>query len=66
MDLLIASTCLYYNLALLTDNRRHYEMVEGLKIVSLSWAKSRRTKTDGFFLGVETEAHPLLPTQPTS
>ena len=35
-DLLIASTCLYYNLPLLTNNRRHYEMVEGLKILSLS------------------------------
>ncbi len=35
-DLLIASTCLYYNLTLLTNNRRHYEMVEGLDIFSLS------------------------------
>ena len=35
-DLLIASTCLYYNLALLTDNRRHYEMVKGLNIFPLS------------------------------
>ena len=34
-DLLIASTCLYYNLVLLTNNRRHYEMVEGVKIISL-------------------------------
>ena len=35
-DLLIASTCLHYDLTLLTNNRRHYEMVEGLKILSLS------------------------------
>jgi tRNA(fMet)-specific endonuclease VapC len=34
IDLLIASTCLYYNLSLLTNNRRHYEMVEGLNILS--------------------------------
>ena len=31
----IASTCLHYNLALLSNNRRHYEMVEGLNILSL-------------------------------
>jgi len=35
-DLLIASTCLHYNLPLLTNNRKHYETVEGLKILSLS------------------------------
>jgi len=35
-DLLIASTCLHYNLTLLTNNRRHYEMVGGLNIFSLS------------------------------
>jgi len=34
-DLLIASTCLNYNLTLLTNNRKHFEMVEGLKILSL-------------------------------
>ncbi len=34
-DLLIASTTLHYDLTLLTNNRRHYEMVEGLKILSL-------------------------------
>ena len=34
-DLLIASTCLYYDLTILTNNRRHYEMAEGLKIISL-------------------------------
>jgi tRNA(fMet)-specific endonuclease VapC len=36
IDLLIASTCLYYNLPLLTNNRKHYETVEGLNILSLS------------------------------
>jgi hypothetical protein len=66
MDLLIASTCVYCDLALPTDKRRHYEMVEGLKTVDLSSAKSRRTKTAGFFLRVEIEAHTLFPTQPTS
>jgi len=34
-DLLIASTCLHHRLTLLTNNRRHYEMVDGLKILSL-------------------------------
>jgi predicted nucleic acid-binding protein len=34
-DLLIASTCLHHNLTLLTNNRKHYKMVEGLKILSL-------------------------------
>jgi len=32
-DLMIASTCLRHTLTLLTNNRRHYEMVEGLKII---------------------------------
>ena len=35
-DLLIASTCLYYNLTLLSNNLKHYEMVKGLNILSLS------------------------------
>jgi predicted nucleic acid-binding protein len=34
-DLFIASTCLHHNLTLLTNNRKHYRMVEGLKILSL-------------------------------
>jgi len=34
-DLLIASTCLRHNLILLTNNRRHYELVEGLEIISV-------------------------------
>jgi tRNA(fMet)-specific endonuclease VapC len=34
-DLLIASTCLRYNLTILTNNRRHYEIVEGLNMLSL-------------------------------
>ena len=33
-DLLIASTCLYYELTLLTNNVRHFERVEDLKILS--------------------------------
>jgi tRNA(fMet)-specific endonuclease VapC len=35
-DLMIACTCLYYGLTLLSNNRKHYEMVEGLRIFSLS------------------------------
>ncbi len=35
-DLLIASTCFYYNLTLLTNNQKHFEMVKGLNILSLS------------------------------
>ncbi len=35
-DLLIASTCLYHNLTMLTNNRKHYEMVQGLSIQSVS------------------------------
>ncbi len=34
-DLLIASTCLHHRLTLLTNNRKRYEMVDGLKILSL-------------------------------
>ena len=34
-DLLIAATCLCYNLTLLTNNIRHFKMVEGLNIVSI-------------------------------
>ncbi len=33
-DLLIASTCLCHGLTLCTNNRRHFEMVEGLRIIS--------------------------------
>lgn len=35
-DLLIASTCLRHGLTLCSNNRRHFEMVEGLQIVSWS------------------------------
>ena len=35
-DLLIAATALRHNLTLLTNNRRHFENVEGLRIESLS------------------------------
>ena len=34
-DLLIAFTCLCYRLTILTNNQRHYQMVEGLSIFSL-------------------------------
>ena len=34
-DLLIASTCLHHRLTLMTNNRRHYEVVNGLNILSL-------------------------------
>ena len=34
-DLLIASTSIHYDLTLLTNNRRHYEMVEGLNVRSV-------------------------------
>ena len=33
-DLLIASTSLRHNLTLCTNNRRHFDMVDGLQIVS--------------------------------
>jgi len=33
-DLLIASTCLHHHLALLTNNTRHFEMVQNSKIFS--------------------------------
>lgn len=35
-DLLIASTCLHYDLTLLSNNQKHYELVEGLNLLSLS------------------------------
>lgn len=31
-DLLIAATCLYYNLTLITNNIGHFDRIEGLKI----------------------------------
>ena len=34
LDLLIAATCLRHNLTLLSNNRRHFEQVEGLAIIS--------------------------------
>ena len=34
-DLLIAATCLRHNLAVLTNNRRHFEVLEGLEIISV-------------------------------
>jgi tRNA(fMet)-specific endonuclease VapC len=34
-DLLIGATALHYNLTLLTNNRRHFERIDGLRIESL-------------------------------
>jgi len=36
LDLLIASTCLHHKIALLTNNRKHYEVVDSLNIFSIS------------------------------
>ena len=36
MDLMIAATALQYNLTLLTNNRRHFDRIEGLRIESRS------------------------------
>ncbi|MFC1715223.1 type II toxin-antitoxin system VapC family toxin [Candidatus Poribacteria bacterium] len=36
-DLLIAATCLHHGLALLTNNRRHFQRIEDLKIVSIEF-----------------------------
>jgi tRNA(fMet)-specific endonuclease VapC len=33
-DLLIAATCLHHDLKLLTNNRRHFQRIEGLEIIS--------------------------------
>ena len=35
-DLMIASTCLRRNVTLLTNNRKHFEPVDGLKMISFS------------------------------
>jgi len=35
LDLFIASTSLYYELPLCTNNRRHYERIENLQIISV-------------------------------
>ena len=35
LDLLIGCTALYYGLTVLTNNRRHFERVSGLNIISL-------------------------------
>lgn len=34
-DLMIASTCLYHNLILLTNNKKHYGRIEGLNFLCL-------------------------------
>ena len=35
-DLLIASTCLFHEVTLLTNNVRHFERIAGLKFISLA------------------------------
>jgi len=35
LDIFIASAALYYDLPLCTNNRRHYERIDGLRIVSI-------------------------------
>jgi predicted nucleic acid-binding protein len=35
LDLLIAATCMHYSLTLLTNNRRHFDRIEGLSIESV-------------------------------
>jgi tRNA(fMet)-specific endonuclease VapC len=35
-DLLIAATCLCHGLTLCSNNRRHFDMVEGLEIFSVA------------------------------
>ena len=35
LDLFIAATCLRHNLTLLSNNRRHFEQIEGLTIISI-------------------------------
>lgn len=34
-DLLIGATCVYYGLKLLTNNRRHFDRIKGIEIVSI-------------------------------
>lgn len=35
LDLFIASTCLYHNLTLLTNNVSHFERIEALNIIAI-------------------------------
>jgi predicted nucleic acid-binding protein len=35
LDLFIAATCLQHGLTILSNNRRHFEMVEGVRIESV-------------------------------
>jgi tRNA(fMet)-specific endonuclease VapC len=35
MDLLIAATALQYDLTLLSNNRRHFDRIDGLRIESI-------------------------------
>lgn len=41
IDLLIASSCLYQGAILLTNNRRHFQAVEGLKLLSIPSLKGQ-------------------------
>ena len=41
-DLLIGATAIHHNLTLLTNNRRHFERIEGLSIVS-AWNRTLST-----------------------
>jgi len=34
-DLMIGSTCVYHGLKLLTNNRRHFERIKGIEIISI-------------------------------
>ena len=49
-DLMIAATSLRHNLTLLTNNRRHFEQVEGLTIISACSTE---------ILAASREAHPM-------
>ena len=46
MDLLIAATALQYDPALPTNNRQHFERIEGLRIESLPAESRRNSKSD--------------------
>lgn len=37
-DLLIAATALYHNLTVLTNNRKHFERIENLEIISIHFS----------------------------
>ena len=39
MDLFIAATCLQHNLTLLSNSRRHFELVDGLEIIPVETSR---------------------------